>query len=50
MANVDQQHNLQRLTQNSTDSVLTASTYWYCCVFIFYVEKQSKLSTLYVCL
>jgi len=40
IANIDQQHDLQSIKQNKTGSVLTAMTYWYCCVFIVDMEKQ----------
>jgi hypothetical protein len=40
IVNVDEQHNLQRLTQNKTGSVLTTMTLWYNCVTIVDVEKQ----------
>jgi hypothetical protein len=35
MVNVDQQRNVQRLTQKKTCSVLTGMIYLYCCVTIF---------------
>jgi hypothetical protein len=41
MVNVDQEHNLQRLLQNSTGSLLTAMKYWYRCVTIVDVERQN---------
>jgi hypothetical protein len=45
---VDQQHNLQRLTQNKTGSVLTTMALWYNCVTIVDVQKQYFVSTLCV--
>jgi hypothetical protein len=39
MVNVDQQQDLQRLTQNKTDSLLTNMKFWYRCVTIVDVEK-----------
>ena len=40
MVNVDQQHNLQRLTQNKTGNVRITVTLWCGCVTIVDVEKQ----------
>jgi len=40
LVNVDQQHNLQRLTQKIQEVCLTAMTWFYRCVSIVDVEKQ----------
>jgi len=49
MVNVDQQHNLQRKTQNKTDSVSITVTFWYVCVTVVDVNSNTLYCTYSEC-
>ena len=49
MFNVDQHHNLQRKTQNNTDSVSLTVTFWFICVTVVDVNSNKLYCTCSEC-